>query len=411
MRAEKSQMIKEIRNEVSNSLDFERELPDEELKEFIREIVLQNFRNAAITIPEKLDLVDTVYNSIRGFDILQPFINDPQVTEIMVNGYSNIFIERGGRIEKQDLAFESTEKLCDVIQSMVSRSNRSVNEANPIVDFRLSDGSRVNVVLEPAAINGPIVTIRKFPKKPMTMDQLVKSGALTEEASWVLSQLVRSKYNIFISGGTSSGKTTLLNALSEFIHPDERVVTIEDSAELQIRGIDNIVRLETRNPNTEGKGRISIKDLIRTSLRMRPERIIVGEVRGEEALDMLQAMNTGHDGSLSTGHANSPRDMVSRLETMVLSAAPLPIEVIRKQIASAIDIIVHLSRLRDKNRRLTDIIEISGFQKGEIQFNQLFTFIENEGSSETKVNGKLIRTGNLLVKRDKLVAAGIKDVL
>jgi len=313
---------------------------------------------------------------MRRLDVLQPLIDDKSITEIMINGPDSIFIERDGRVSKLNVKFESRRKLEDVIQTIVSRVNRTVNEASPIVDARLPDGSRVNVVLPPIALNGPVVTIRKFPEKPMTIEQLIKYGSITEEVAEVLERLVKAKYNIFICGGTGSGKTTFLNALSNFIPKDERIVTIEDSAELQITGVENIVRLETRNANTEGKGEITIRDLIRTSLRMRPERIIVGEVRGKEALDMLQAMNTGHDGSLSTGHANSTKDMLSRLETMVLSGAEMPLEAIRQQIASAIDIIIHLGRLRDKSRRTLEITEVVEYKNGQIVLNPLYEFVE-----------------------------------
>jgi pilus assembly protein CpaF len=327
----------------------------------------------------------------------------------MINGPDTIFIEKNGKTYRLDVRFENRRKLEDVIQTMVSKVNRTVNESSPIVDARLEDGSRVNVVLPPIALNGPIVTIRKFPEKPMTIDQLIEYGSITEEVADVLNRMVRAKYNIFISGGTGSGKTTFLNALSNFIPKDERIITIEDSAELQIIGLDNIVKMETRNANTEGKGEITIRDLIKTSLRMRPERIIVGEVRGPEALDMLQAMNTGHDGSLSTGHANSPKDMLSRLETMVLSGSSMPLEAIRQQIASAIDIIIHLARLRDKTRRTMEITEIAGYENGEIILNPLYVF-EEEGETPQKVIiGSLKRTKNEMVRKWKFKMAGISD--
>jgi len=325
----------------------------------------------------------------------------------MINGEKNIFIEREGRVAKLDLCFEKREKLEDVIQSIVSKVNRTVNEASPIVDARLQDGSRVSVVLPPVALDGPVMTIRKFSERPMTVEQLIKYGSITQEAAEFLHKLVLAKYNIFICGGTGSGKTTFLNALSNFIPADERIITIEDSAELQIRGVENIVRMETRNANTEGKGEITIRDLIKTSLRMRPERIIVGEVRSAEALDMLQAMNTGHDGSLSTGHANSTSDMLSRLETMVLSAAPLPLEAVRKQIAAAIDIIVHLSRIRDKSRKVIEITEVLGYKEGFIQLNPLFVYEETGESSDKKVFGTLRRSENKLINLLKFKMAGV----
>ena len=328
----------------------------------------------------------------------------------MVNGPNDIFIEKNGRLQKLNDHFQSERKLEDIIQRIVSMAGREVNQANPIVDTRLPDGSRVNVVLPPISLVGPVVTIRKFSKEPMTISQLIKYGSITKEIAKKLELLVKSKYNIFISGGTGSGKTTFLNALSNYIPKEERIITIEDSAELQIEGIDNLVSLETRNANATGAGRITIKDLIKSSLRMRPERIIVGEVRGEEALDMLQAMNTGHDGSLSTGHANSVKDMLSRLETMVLQGSEaLPLIAIRQQIASAIDIIIHLSRLRDHSRKTMEICEVVGMKDGEIQLNPLYVFQENENSTLEKVSGQLVRTENKMINTYKLRLSGIKE--
>lgn len=417
----------EIRKEIIQGLDRTRNVSDDEVMDMIEGYIFERTGTEYLDISEKRGMADAVFNSLRRLDILQPVIDDKSITEIMINGPDRLFFERGGRVFKMDTWFESAEKLEDVIQAIVSGTNRVVNEASPIVDVILPDGSRVNVVLKPVALNGPIMTIRKFPDKPMTMEQLVEAGTLSAEAAEDLCCLVRSKYNIFICGGTSSGKTTLLNALSGKIPSDERLVTIEDSAELQIMGVENIVRLETRNANSEGKGKITIRDLIKTSLRMRPERIIVGEVRGEEALDMLQAMNTGHDGSLSTGHANSAADMLKRLETMVLSAAPLPLEAVRQQIASAIDIIIHLAKLRDKSRRVLEICEITDYYNGQIRLNPLYLFEEsaageNEdaapghigaGIKSSTDNGKFIvrgslgRTGNMLVNTVKLKMAGI----
>lgn len=343
---------------------------------------------------------------MRRLDILQPLLEDPSITEIMINSPTEIFIEQEGHIRQLEMVFESAEKLENVIQSVVAKVNRAVNESTPIVDARLQDGSRVNVVLPPIALKGPTMTIRKFPEQPLTVEKLVSIGSLTEEAAQLLKQLVKARYNIFVSGGTGSGKTTFLNALSNFIPEKERVITIEDSAELQLRRIRNLVTLETRTANTEGKGEITIRDLIKTSLRMRPDRIVVGEVRGAEALDMLQAMNTGHDGSLSTGHANTTRDMLSRLETMVLSAAPFPIEVIRKQMAAALDIIIHLGRLRDGSRKVLEICEVLDCVNGDIQLNPLFVFTE-EGELDKKVLGSLQATGNSLANTLKLKMAGI----
>jgi len=403
---DKGTMLREIKASIEESVDFRKDISDEELLDIIAESVFEKSRKCFMTIAEKRESIEAIFNSMRRLDILQPVLDDASVTEIMVNGPDNIFIERNGRISKMEVGFESRERLEDVIQSIVSKANRMVNEASPIVDARLADGSRVNVVLQPIAINGPIMTIRKFPEKPMTVEDLIRHGSITEDAAEVLRSFVKARYNVFICGGTGSGKTTLLNILSGFIPCDERIITIEDSAELQIKGIENIVRMETRNANVEGKGQITIRDLIRTSLRMRPDRIIVGEVRGPEALDMLQAMNTGHDGSLSTGHANSTADMLTRLETMVLCAAQLPLEAIRQQIASAIDIIIHLSRIRDKSRRVLEISEIAGYSNGKIILNPLFVFEEDGMNTET-VNGTLKRTGNKIINKTKFKMAGI----
>jgi len=429
------ELAEEIRAEIAQGLDRTKDIDDDELMEMVTEAVFRRSQISWLNIAQKRELADTVYNSMRRLDILQPMLDDKGITEIMVNGPDKIFIERAGRIDRVDASFDDQQKLEDVIHNIVSRTNRTVNEASPIVDFVLPDGSRVNVVLRPVALNGPIMTIRKFPDDPMTLEQLTETGSLSVEAAEVLDCLVRAKYNIFICGGTGSGKTTFLNALAGRIPPDERIITIEDSAELQIKGVDNLVRLETRNANSEGKGSITIRDLIRTSLRMRPERIIVGEVRGEEALDMLQAMNTGHDGSLSTGHANSAEDMLKRLETMVISASPIPLDAVRQQISSAIDIMVHLGRLRDKTRRVLEICEISGFNDGRILLNPLFVFKETRtcdsavsdiceevadtGRSKTGsagdrtedgsfVAGSLSWTGNMLVRTYKLKMAGIR---
>ncbi|ABN52571.1 MAG TPA: CpaF family protein [Hungateiclostridium thermocellum] len=406
---EKEKLIAQIRKHISENLDLRKDFSDEEIKDIITNVVFERSRDYYLSVGEKKEIADAIFNSMRRLDVLQPLIDDKSITEIMINGPDSIFIERDGRVSKLNVKFESRRKLEDVIQTIVSRVNRTVNEASPIVDARLPDGSRVNVVLPPIALNGPVVTIRKFPEKPMTIEQLIKYGSITEEVAEVLERLVKAKYNIFICGGTGSGKTTFLNALSNFIPKDERIVTIEDSAELQITGVENIVRLETRNANTEGKGEITIRDLIRTSLRMRPERIIVGEVRGKEALDMLQAMNTGHDGSLSTGHANSTKDMLSRLETMVLSGAEMPLEAIRQQIASAIDIIIHLGRLRDKSRRTLEITEVVEYKNGQIVLNPLYEFVEEGETPEKQVIGTLRRTKNEMVNKLKFKMAGISD--
>ncbi|MCL2151938.1 MAG: CpaF family protein [Oscillospiraceae bacterium] len=368
----------------------------------------------SLNFREKKLIADAVFESIRGLGALGSIIADPDVTEVMINGYQNIFIEKEGRLWRSESQFESRRDLEIIITKFVSQAGRAVNESEPIVDFRLEDGSRVNVVMPPVALNGPIVTIRRFPKEAITVEKLISFGSLTPEVAEKLNLLVRAKYNIFISGGTGSGKTTFLNALSNFIPQDERIITIEDSAELQIKNIDNLVRLETRNAGADGNGAVKIRDLIKTALRMRPERIVVGEVRGAEALDMLQAMNTGHDGSLSTGHANSTYDILSRLETMVMQGAEgLPIDAVRQQIGSAIDIIIHLSRFRDKTRRTAEITEVLGYDRKERQIilNTLFEFRESGESTHSKVNGGLVRTANPMRKTQKLEAAGIREVI
>ncbi|WP_209850330.1 CpaF family protein [Paenibacillus sediminis] len=400
------ELFRELRSEIRAGLDVRSSIGDEELILFIEQRVFGNRKLQELTAHEKRTLIRRVFNSFRGLDVLQPLVDDRTITEIMINSHDEIFIEQRGEVRKLPVQFESREKLEDIIQTIVAGVNRIVNESSPIVDARLKDGSRVNIVLPPIALKGPTMTIRKFPENPLSMDDLVELGALSDEVAVFLQRLVRSKYNIFISGGTGSGKTTFLNALSQYIPADERVITIEDSAELQIVTVPNLVSLETRNANTEGRGGVPIRDLIRSSLRMRPNRIVVGEVRGSEALDMLQAMNTGHDGSLSTGHSNSVKDMVSRLETMVLSGAELPIQVIRQQISSAIDIFVHLSRLRDRSRRVVEISEVIEMKEGEVVLNPLYHFQE-EGERDGHIIGKLVSTGNHLHHTDKLRMAGI----
>ena len=368
----------QLHEEILAQMDLSKEASDEELLELIHRILEEKSKEEFIPLGEKAILGRELFNAFRKLDILQELIEDEEITEIMINGTQPIFIERNGRIYETDKKFLSKGKLEDVVQQMVAGCNRVVNEATPIVDARLEDGSRVNVVLPPVALNGPIVTIRKFPKSRITMETMIDTGSIGKEAAAMLIQAVKAKYNIFISGGTGSGKTTFLNVLSDFIPKEERIITIEDSAELQITGIPNLVRLEARNANVEGTGEINIRDLIRTALRMRPERIIVGEVRGKEALDMLQAFNTGHDGSISTGHANSPDDMMSRLSTMVLMGIKLPLEAVMRQIASGIDILVHLGRLRDKSRKVLEIMEVLGYEKGEIRLQPLFPFRRRE---------------------------------
>ena len=401
---------KEIRRRILESLTFERQMPDEELAELIDEEIL-NFSGGGLRLQERLLLQKELFDSFRRLDILQELVDDPEITEIMVNGPEEIFVESKGRIRRWEKRFESKEQLLDLIQQIVSSVNRIVNTSSPIADARLADGSRVHVVLEPVALDGPILTIRKFPE-PVTMEKLLSYGSISEEAAVFLQKLVEARYNIFVSGGTGAGKTTFLNALSEFIPSGERVITIEDSAELRLHHIENLVRLETREANAEGQGAIGIGMLIRAALRMRPDRILIGEVRGKEALDLLQAMNTGHDGSFSTGHANSPRDMLARLETMVLMAAELPLPAIRSQIASAVDIMVHVARLRDKSRKVTAIEEVDRYENGEIILNSLYRFQEHEKGGEKneasrRVEGSLEKTGELR-HREKLRMAGIK---
>lgn len=386
--------IRRLRDEIMQEIDLTKQLGDEEVYRLVEEHAGRFSRERMLTLKERDELEQFLFHSMRKLDVLQELLEDKEITEIMVNGAEHIFYEKGGRLYESDRHFSSREKLGDVIQQMAGYSNRMVNEASPIVDTRLADGSRVNIVLEPVALDGSAISIRKFPEHPIGMEDLIRMGSLTEEAAELLKVLVRSGYNIFISGGTGSGKTTFLNALSQYIPREERIITIEDSAELQLMDKPNLVRLETRNANTEGVVPITIRDLIRTALRMRPERIVVGECRGAEALDVLQAMNTGHDGSLSTGHANSCRDMLSRLETMVLMGMDLPLPAIRSQIASGIDILVHLGRLRDKSRRVLSIAEITGMVDGEIALQELFRF-EEAGEEGGRVRGSLVRSAKL----------------
>lgn len=402
-------VIQEIKKYVLDNVSL-MNLSDEDLEETIKNIVDQRLYGQYVPISQRILIVQQVYSSIRGLGLLDTIMADDNITEVMINGPDDVFVEKNGKLIKLDQQFESERRLEDIVQKIVGMAGREVNQANPIVDTRLPDGSRVNVVLPPISLKGAIVTIRKFSKTPMTMQQLIRYGSITKEIADVLELLVKAKYNIFVCGGTGSGKTTFLNALSNYIPSDERIITIEDSAELQITGVQNLVSLETRNANASGSGAITIRDLIKSALRMRPERIIVGEVRGAEALDMLQAMNTGHDGSLSTGHANSTRDMLSRLETMVLQGADgLPLEAIRQQIASAVDIIIHLSRMRDKSRKTLEITEIVDFKDGQIVLNPLYVFEEDEHSTLHKVSGSLKRTDNPLINDLKLKMSGIYE--
>ena len=406
---EHEKLKKLVKQSLLENIDYSRDVADEEILNLIDDKIAKECRNIDITIEEKKRLRNELFDSIRRLDVLQDLVDNPAITEIMINGPDDIFIEKSGRLMKYDLNFESRGKLEDVIQQIVAKCNRVVNESSPIVDARLENGSRVNVVLAPVALNGPIVTIRRFPDKPITMGRLIELGSISPYLAEYISVLVKAGYNIFISGGTGSGKTTFLNAISDSIPKDERVITIEDNAELQIMGVENLVRLETRNANVEGCKEISIRDLIKSSLRMRPDRIVVGEVRGGECLDMLQAMNTGHK-SMSTGHANSAKDMLSRIETMVMMGMELPLPAIRGQIASGIDIVVHLGRLRDKSRKLLEICELEknlDAGTGTIMINPLFRFIETGIDEKGHIKGdwEII---NELKNREKLLAAGLK---
>ena len=397
---------KDIYQRVMDKLDFNKELSDDEIIELIDEVIATQSKTRTIEIGNRGRLKKDIFYSIRKLDVLQQFLENPNITEIMVNGENHIFIEEDGAIKETGVGLKSKEKLENLITQIVSKCNRRVNESSPIVDARLEDGSRVNVVMSPISIDGSVITIRKFPKNPITMDKLIQIGSISAEAATFLKMLVVAGYNIFISGGTGSGKTTFLNALSGFIPKEDRIITIEDSAELQLLEVPNLVRLETRNQNSEGCTEITIRDLIKTSLRMRPDRIIVGEVRGEEAVDLLQCLNTGHDGSMSTGHSNSAIDMISRLETMVLMGMDLPIEAVRRQIASGIDIFVHLGRLRDKSRRVLQIVEVLKYENGDILLNTLFEYEEIGENEKGKVVSRLCKKGEL-VHKEKLMAAGL----
>lgn len=399
------EIFEKLRSDIMAALDLSREQNDEEIYRFIETEVEEYSKNNLLTLKEREQLEHLLFNSLRKYDAIQELLEDADVTEIMINGASNIFYEKKGKLFQAQTHFSSEQKLSDVIQQMAGNSNRMVNEASPIVDTRLADGSRVNIVLSPISIDGAAVSIRKFPKTPILMEDLIRIGSITEEAAAFLKVLVAAGYNIFISGGTGSGKTTFLNALSQYIPREERIITIEDSAELRLVDKPNLVRLETRNQMFDGVKPITIRDLIRTALRMRPERIVVGECRGEEALDMLQAMNTGHDGSLSTGHANSCRDMLSRLETMVLMGMELPLAAIRSQIASGLDILVHLGRMRDKSRKVLAITEVIGMQDGEIVLKDLYRYVEKSPDVEM-VCGKLQQMGTLF-NQEKCKRAGI----
>ena len=396
-----------IRRMVLEQIPSDSELLEGQLLQLIDENIQRVSGESYLRFADRKKLRTSIYNSMRRLDVLQELLEDENITEIMVNGPDHIFIEQKGQMMETGLVFDSQERLSDIAQQIASEGNRIVNETSPILDVRLADGSRVNIVMPPVAMDGLVITIRKFPRDPLTMDRLTEMGALTEEAAEVLRKLVEAKYNIFISGGTGAGKTTFLNILSNYIPEDERIITIEDSAELQIREVKNLVRLEARNANVEGKNQVTIRDLIKSALRMRPDRIVVGEIRDATAIDMLTAMNTGHDGSLSTGHANSPGDMLNRLETLVLMGMEIPLEAVRQQIASAIDIIVHLGRLRDKSRKVLEICEVGQCERGKIGMYPLFQFCE-EREQEGKIIGSLKRTDHKLINEDKCAKAGVQ---
>ena len=391
------EIFQKLRSLLMEKLETSEEMTDREIQDEIDHLILNRMRDSCMSLNEKVQLRQELFHSVRKLDVLQELIEDESVTEIMVNGPDSIFVERNGRLGKWNKSFTSREKLEDVIQQIAGRCNRVINESMPIVDARLENGARVNAVISPVALNGPILTIRRFPDKPITMDRLIALNSISRECADFLAALVKARYSMIIGGGTGSGKTTFLGALSDFIPGDERIITIEDNAELKLQGVDNLVRLEAKMANTEGASSISIRDLIHTALRMRPDRIIVGEVRGGETVDMLQALNTGHEGSLSTAHANSSRDMLSRLETMILMGTELPLEAIRRQIASGVDILIHLGRMRDRSRKLLEITEICGFKNNEIITQTLYRQMEGRG---------LVRIAELQ-NRDKLIRAGI----
>lgn len=401
------QRFYQLRQKLIESLEEYREIQDEEIYRRIDELILQAGLEFYIRLSERSQLRRELFNSVRRLDLLQELIDDDSVTEVMVNGTDGIFVEREGRLFRWEKKFSRREKIEDLAQQIVGRCNRMVNESVPIADARLENGARVNIVMPPVALNGPIITIRRFPDHPIQMEQLIRWGSVSRDAVHFLEELVCAGYNIFISGGTGSGKTTFMNALSNFIPKDERIITIEDNAELQLQGVKNLVRLEARNANTEGRMEITLRDLIRSSLRMRPDRILIGEVRGSEAIDLLQALNTGHDGSISTGHANSPQDMLSRLETMVLMGIEIPLSAIRRQIASGIDVMIHLGRIRDRTRKVLQILEITGYDQkaGEIQTQILYEFEEEGQDEDGRILGRLAQKGTLRNRR-KLERAG-----
>ncbi|MCD8347837.1 MAG: CpaF family protein [Lachnospiraceae bacterium] len=403
------QRFSSMRKKLLDNLEGTRELQDEEIYQNIDDLILESGMEYYIRLGERINLRQELFNSVRKLDILQELIDDDTVTEIMVNGTEGIYVERDGRLTRWEKRFTTRERLEDIAQQIVGKCNRMVNESTPIVDARLDNGARVNIVMPPVALNGPVITIRRFPDNPILMDQLIRWGTVTQEAVDFLKTMVCAGYNIFISGGTGSGKTTFMNALSNYIPKDERIITIEDNAELQLQGVENLVRMEARNANAEGEKQVTIRDLLKSSLRMRPDRILVGEIRGSEAIDLLQALNTGHDGSISTGHANSPQDMLSRIETMVLMGMEIPVQAVRRQIASGIDLIVHVGRMRDRTRKVLQIIEILGYdsEKDEILTQPLYEFEEEGSEICERVAGRLQKREELR-NRQKLERAGLR---
>lgn len=396
-----------VKRAVLERIDISTDVSEDEIYEMIDDVINNCEERKTLSFRQRANIRVRIFNEIKRLDIIQELIEDDSVTEIMINGWKDIFIERDGSLSRWDKEFDTPDRLNDIVQRIAAQSNKIINESVPISDTRLDDGSRVNIVMNPIAINGPIITIRKFYDTPMSIDRLIKINSITRECADFLEKLVKAKYNIFISGGTGSGKTTFLNALSNYIPKDERIITIEDSAELKLNDADNLVRLEARNANIEGKNAVSIRHLIKSALRMRPDRIIVGEVRGGEAIDMITAMQTGHDGSLSTGHSNGPEEMMLRLETMILMGMDMPVAAIRNQIASAIDIVVHLGRLRDKSRHVLSISEVLGVKEGEIQLNRLYEFTEEGIDEKNRIKGELKATQNSFIKTEKLQMAGL----
>lgn len=395
-------IAEEVRKEL-NSITGN--IDDDVVIEVVQKYVLEAEETRELSLNQKKRIAEGVFNSLRReLDFLETYLDDPQISEIMVNGRKDIFIEKNGRIMKVPEYFPNDKALEDVIMRIGAGIHREINEMNPILDARLPDGSRVHAVYKNIAINGPTLNIRRFPNKRISMTELIRLGSITEEAADFLKDLVVCGYNIFLSGGTSSGKTTFLNALSDFIPSDERVIVIEDSAELQLDGIENLVRMETKNANIQGMGEITMRHLIKASLRMRPDRIIVGEVRGAEVVDMVQSMSTGHSGSLSTGHSNSAEGMLSRLETMFLTASDFPIDAVRGQIASALDFIIHMSRMKDRSRKIMEITEVVGYREGQIRLNPIFRYRMHEENGVR--TGRLERTGNSVINTEKLELKG-----